>query len=297
MTITATQLEDARVVHKARAHSMWNLSRDHWPLEPDELDPALYAEYSRSQSAEDWLLIALMGGAVREGFFVEMGAFDGVTYSNSYLLEKALGWSGLLVEANPISFEELQQNRPGQQLVHAAVCNPALTPAPTPQLKRLLEHTHASPCAPGQVHFAEHPSKAVSGILEFMTVGFLESWYTDERLRGHVLEIHCVRCAPLGQLLAEKNVTRADVFSLDVEHAELVVLQTLDFMAFRSTIWLIESGPATKDNGIRKLLSAHGYAYLGNFARSLWFVHSDFIDTITARVRLEHASNNIPKNE
>jgi hypothetical protein len=37
----------------------------------------------------------------RNGFFVEIGGYDGETFSNSLFLEKERGWSGLLVEANP----------------------------------------------------------------------------------------------------------------------------------------------------------------------------------------------------
>jgi hypothetical protein len=41
----------------------------------------------------------------RNGFFVEIGGFDGETLSNSLFLEKERGWSGLLVEANPYTYE------------------------------------------------------------------------------------------------------------------------------------------------------------------------------------------------
>ena len=37
---------------------------------------------------------------VKNGFFIEAGAHDGVNQSNTYLIEKVLGWNGLLVEPN-----------------------------------------------------------------------------------------------------------------------------------------------------------------------------------------------------
>merc|ERR1712227_53764 len=43
------------------------------------------------------------------GFFIEAGAHDGATLSNSLLLEKDFGWTGLLVEPNPISFKLLKK--------------------------------------------------------------------------------------------------------------------------------------------------------------------------------------------
>jgi FkbM family methyltransferase len=44
-------------------------------------------------------------------YFVEFGATDGKTSSNSYLLEQKYGWSGILAEPNPIWHEKLHKNR------------------------------------------------------------------------------------------------------------------------------------------------------------------------------------------
>ena len=41
---------------------------------------------------------------LRPGTFVEIGAFDGVNLSNTYMLERCYDWRGLLIEANPENF-------------------------------------------------------------------------------------------------------------------------------------------------------------------------------------------------
>ena len=43
----------------------------------------------------------------RDGFFVEAGAYDGELISNTLLFELKMGWSGILIEPNPIAFEKL----------------------------------------------------------------------------------------------------------------------------------------------------------------------------------------------
>lgn len=43
----------------------------------------------------------------RGGFFLEAGALDGYYQSNTFFLERDLGWTGLLVEPNPVFFESL----------------------------------------------------------------------------------------------------------------------------------------------------------------------------------------------
>ena len=43
----------------------------------------------------------------RGGFFVECGALDGETRSNTLYMERFLGWTGLLVEADPSNFKKV----------------------------------------------------------------------------------------------------------------------------------------------------------------------------------------------
>ena len=50
-----------------------------------------------------------------DGFFVEAGAYDGYTLSNSLFFEVYRGWKGLLVEAHPDNYETLlSTNRKGK---------------------------------------------------------------------------------------------------------------------------------------------------------------------------------------
>jgi FkbM family methyltransferase len=60
--------------------------------------------YSRryfSQKGQDrWLVRHVFAGR-RGGYFVDVGAGNGVSHSNTYVLERDFGWTGILVEANP----------------------------------------------------------------------------------------------------------------------------------------------------------------------------------------------------
>lgn len=47
----------------------------------------------------------------REGYFVEVGAFQGVVCSQTYFLEKERGWNGIVVEPNPKWTEILHSER------------------------------------------------------------------------------------------------------------------------------------------------------------------------------------------
>ena len=47
-------------------------------------------------------------GRIKNGFFIEAGAYDGESYSNSLFFEMKYNWTGILVEANPDAFAEMK---------------------------------------------------------------------------------------------------------------------------------------------------------------------------------------------
>jgi FkbM family methyltransferase len=58
------------------------------------------------------------------GIFIEAGAYDGLTQSNTALLEFSFGWSGLLVEPIPELAARCRANRPASCVVQAALVTP-----------------------------------------------------------------------------------------------------------------------------------------------------------------------------
>ncbi len=63
-----------------------------------------------SQYGQDRFVITTLGG-VRGGFFLDSGASDGVSVSNTLALERDFGWDGICVEPNDLMFEQLVRNR------------------------------------------------------------------------------------------------------------------------------------------------------------------------------------------
>ncbi len=63
-----------------------------------------------SQSEQDkWVCEYL--GYKTNGYFIDVGAYDGIQTSNTYALEKYLNWEGICIEANSFIFNSLQTNR------------------------------------------------------------------------------------------------------------------------------------------------------------------------------------------
>jgi hypothetical protein len=76
----------------------------------------------KSQFGEDRVLWQVFHQQPR-GFFVEVGAYDGVTLSNTYFLEQ-MGWHGILVEPILPLCQKASNARPRSLVVHAACSKP-----------------------------------------------------------------------------------------------------------------------------------------------------------------------------
>ena len=78
-----------------------------------------YLIKSKSQNGQD--LFALLANDFKKGgVFIEFGAYDGVIFSNTHLLEREFGWSGILIDPIPAHYESMQLNR-DCKLIHGAV--------------------------------------------------------------------------------------------------------------------------------------------------------------------------------
>jgi FkbM family methyltransferase len=65
---------------------------------------------SNSQIFQDLFVLFILKEK-RSGFFIEFGATNGKNLSNTFLLEKSYGWSGILAEPGICWFEDLNKNR------------------------------------------------------------------------------------------------------------------------------------------------------------------------------------------
>ena len=219
-------------------------------------DPQVLAG-SRSQVKEDVNLLnhfffedpILTGNPVpfRTGLtFLEMGAFDGITFSNTFYAEQCLGWKGLLLEASPKNFAALQENAKTFGRSNA-----------------VLEHV--ATCAPPQTHvefaFSEDHNSATDGVAADMPSSFKNAWNVDAKTTARI------PCEPLTETLRRHGVTHLDLFSLDVEGGEETVLLNLDFEQVTVDVLVVEQNEhdTAKNARVATLLTAtHGMVACAN---------------------------------
>lgn len=66
---------------------------------------------AKSQLGQDIQVLHEIYKGKKNGYFVEIGAYDGIEYSNTYLMEKDYGWKGLLIECNVRWFPSIYEHR------------------------------------------------------------------------------------------------------------------------------------------------------------------------------------------
>ena len=83
----------------------------------------------KGQSLEDAFIYEKFFFGYTNGLIMESGALDGVTFSNTFLFDKFANWTAIHVEADPVSYGKLTQNRGGRNafLVSATTLKLLLT--------------------------------------------------------------------------------------------------------------------------------------------------------------------------
>jgi FkbM family methyltransferase len=149
------------------------------------------------------------------GFYVEAGANDGVNFSNTYYLERARGWTGVLVEGIPDLYRACVRHRPRSRVV-----NCALVP---PEREGALVTMHYSN-------------------LQSIVAGALPYEHVEAGLRSQGEKTYQVRVPgrTLSSVLDEVQPQRFDLLVLDVEGYEAQVLRGLDLDRHAPRMALIE---------------------------------------------------------
>ena len=171
-----------------------------------------------------------------DGFFIEIGASDGIHLSNTYLLETKYKWKGICCEPIPDMFEKLVINRPNSICYNDAVYN---------QSGLLLTFDIANNC------------NLLSGICEHIDA---HKSTVDQNKTS--IE---VRTISLLDVLNNANAPSfIEYMSLDTEGSELEILKHFDFEKYTFGLIDVEhNNVEPRRTEIKNLLLSKGYIYKG----------------------------------
>ena len=163
------------------------------------------------------------------GFFIELGANDGVTQSNTAFFEKSRGWTGILIEPSIMGYELCLKNRPNSICFnYACVSN-------------------------------DYKEDFVYG--DFEQNSLMASIH-GERCGSNILTR--VKAVTLEHVLDSHNISNIDFLSLDTEGYELNILKGVNIDKYRPNYMLIEI--YKKDyNNIILFLKEKNYSLISNF--------------------------------
>ena len=201
----------------------------------------------RSQAGQDFWVFGEVFDEMREGFFLDIGAHDGIACSNSYILERRYNWRGICIEANPETFAQLQRNR------RAVCCNVC------------LDETEG---------FVQFTNKGM--------LGGIVSHDTDNRSLDGPSDVTMMKTVTLEKLLRDLNCPKEiDYLSIDIEGSEERVLRKFPFKDYKFTCITIER----PTDLLRTILGGNGYVLIKEIpGLDCFYIHGDFVNDYRSNV-------------
>jgi FkbM family methyltransferase len=204
-------------------------------------------KHSHSQINQDIFVISQLKG-LKSGFFVEFGATDGLSLSNTLQLEKNLDWKGILVEPGRNWKEKLTINRN---------CH--------------IDFRCVAAKTGDLVPFIESSSPELSTIKGFEGI--------DENFR-ETSKSYDVESVSLEDLLDENKAPKIiDYLSIDTEGSEFLILENFNFSKYKFRVITCEHNFTENREKIFKLLSKNGYERVWSEFTQFddWYVHPELI--------------------
>ena len=173
-----------------------------------------------SQSGQDKIIKNYFFKDKKHGFFVEIGAFDGIMGSNCFHFEKFLNWEGIAFEPSNTQFEKLKLNRKCH-LINKAI-------ATEEKEVEFLE--------------VEEGYTQMSGILN-------EKYISEETIkkdpRSKTKKIIITTTTFDKNIPFDKEI---DYLSIDIEGGEMELLDSIDFKKYNIKVISVENNSPEKLN-------------------------------------------------
>lgn len=215
-----------RWVHRALVRSVAKFKFDRSQLVEDGYS----SQYGQDRYINEFVFKNKAGGV-----FVDIGANDGRTFSNTLFFEKQLNWRGVAIEPLPSAFQKLQQNRD-------CICLQCCVGARTEAVEFLSIKGH---------------SEMLSGVFDQYEKSHLDRVYKSTATHGDTIEKIMVQSMRLSTILEEHDLLEVDYLSLDTEGGELEILKSIDFSKISVKAISVENN--YDDPRIYRLLKKQGF--------------------------------------
>jgi len=188
-----------------------------------------------SQVSQDKYIYQTFFKNKKNGFFLDIGAHDGIDKSNSFFFEKYMDWNGICVEPIPEVFERLRNNR------NCICVNSGISDKN------------------GVATFwkIEGYSEMLSGLEENYNEQHKQRIKKEITEHGGILNEIQIDILDINTLLRNNNIQHVDYCTIDVEGSEEKILSVLDSKEFDISVFTIENNYQAKS--LRTLMKSKGY--------------------------------------
>lgn len=209
---------------------------------------AFHSQYGQDRFVDRAIFQGMFGGV-----FVDIGAHDGVEFSNTCMFERDRRWTGLCVEPNPDTYTTLASNRRCKTLQAA------------------IGGTNGA---------ASFIKVSGSGMLA-MHSGLVETFDARrrERLDWVVENLHGARSETsvpvlrLNDALRNAGIDEVHYLSIDTEGSELAILSSFDFDAVKVHLIEVECNYAEELQGLAGALP--GFDLVGQHYQDAFFINRE----------------------
>ena len=209
---------------------------------------------SNSQLFQDLFVLYFLG-MKREGKYLEFGASNGIELSNSFLLEKAYGWKGVLAEPSPQWQSQLKANRPKSQILNECIYS---------ETGKII-------------NFFVSKLGVLSTINEFRDSD-IESMPDNAKSRnndGYIVKVPTISLDDV--FIKYFNGERIDYMSVDTEGSEFLILSNFNFDKYGPKIVTVEHNFTSSEKKLDILFEENNYKRI--FAEytqfDAWYVRED----------------------
>lgn len=202
-----------------------------------------------SQYLQDYFIDVFCLKKKQNGFFIDIGAYDGITFSNTLFFERERAWKGICVEPIKSAYDKLVSVR-SCQCINGCISSE----------DGIVQFRHV-----------EGPSEMLSGIDNNYDPRHIDRISKEVQELGGNISRTEVKSYNLNSIIRENHINEIDFLSIDVEGSELSIIKTINFDLVKINFLAIENNYRTPE--FRNILCKKGYSSLGYLCSDEIFIY------------------------
>jgi FkbM family methyltransferase len=185
---------------------------------------------------------------LKNGFYVDIGAAEGILCNNTVTFDKGYNWKGICIEPNSISFNKLKENRPDAECLNIAI-------ADTEDDLEYWEIIGEASCLSGlkELMSAEHQEIIIKEVKR----------YKDTLNK---IKIKCTTFSSLKKLIPNNNI---NYLSIDAEGADFNIIKSINYKEYNIDLISVEADHSF--DAIKLHLYNNGYKHIGTCCGDKFF--------------------------